>query len=235
MTTRTPTTPVPLPTRRAVTAVATGFLVSGMLLGGSIGSADASEVDVGDAAALRASSVLFPPRVPVVPRGVQSLLEVVVPLVEPAPEPEPEVTEPEVATPEPAAPVAVAIAPASGAGPFASAVFAETNRVRAANGLPALAWTGCGAASAAAWSANLIGRGLFHQDMGAVIAACPPAISAGENLATAPGTAADMVTMWVNSPGHLANILDPQFTHLGVGCVADSGGTTCTQVFLSLR
>ncbi|MGE0713306.1 MAG: CAP domain-containing protein [Planctomycetota bacterium] len=51
----------------------------------------------------------------------------------------------------------------------------------------------------------------------------------GENIAQAADPAAAMQA-WMNSPGHRANILDPDFTHLGVG--VDSIGGTWTQVFI---
>ena len=38
-----------------------------------------------------------------------------------------------------------------------------------------------------------------------------------ENLAAGPTTAAQVVEGWMNSPGHRANILDPDYTELGVG------------------
>jgi len=37
----------------------------------------------------------------------------------------------------------------------------------------------------------------------------------GENLARGGGTAAGFVSMWMNSPGHRANILNPNFTRMG--------------------
>jgi uncharacterized protein YkwD len=65
-----------------------------------------------------------------------------------------------------------------------------------------------------------------------------------ENLATEnrqrPGeVAADeigstLARMFMNSDKHRANILDPRFTHTGVGCtVSDEGTLFCTQVFSS--
>ena len=39
----------------------------------------------------------------------------------------------------------------------------------------------------------------------------------GENLAAGVPTPAEVVTGWMNSPDHRDNILDPEFTHLGVG------------------
>lgn len=39
----------------------------------------------------------------------------------------------------------------------------------------------------------------------------------GENIAAGNSTAAAVVAQWMDSPGHRANILDPDFTHIGVG------------------
>lgn len=52
----------------------------------------------------------------------------------------------------------------------------------------------------------------------------------GENIALGQTTAAAVMTAWMNSPGHRANILNPNFTHLGIG-VADPG-PYWVQVFL---
>lgn len=39
----------------------------------------------------------------------------------------------------------------------------------------------------------------------------------GENVAAAQTTPAEVMTSWMNSPGHKANILNPEFTEMGVG------------------
>jgi uncharacterized protein YkwD len=47
--------------------------------------------------------------------------------------------------------------------------------------------------------------------------------TAGENIAAAGGagaTPAAIVAMWMNSPDHRANILDPAFRDTGIGVVA---------------
>lgn len=41
--------------------------------------------------------------------------------------------------------------------------------------------------------------------------------SAGENIAAGQKTAADVMNAWLNSSGHRANILNANYTHLGVG------------------
>ena len=54
--------------------------------------------------------------------------------------------------------------------------------------------------------------------------------SAGENIAMGQKTPEEVVTAWMNSPGHRANILKTSFTHLGVGYVAS--GNYWTQMFI---
>lgn len=53
---------------------------------------------------------------------------------------------------------------------------------------------------------------------------------AGENIARGMTTAQAAVDAWMNSPGHRANILDPDFTGLGVGIRLDA--RQWVQVFL---
>jgi uncharacterized protein YkwD len=42
-------------------------------------------------------------------------------------------------------------------------------------------------------------------------------MAAGENIAAGQSTPADVVDGWMRSDGHCANIMRPEFTHLGVG------------------
>ncbi|WP_432590101.1 CAP domain-containing protein [Streptomyces sp. HD1123-B1] len=54
----------------------------------------------------------------------------------------------------------------------------------------------------------------------------------GENIACGQRSAAEVVRGWMDSPGHRANILKPDFTHIGVGYATGSrAGTYWTQVF----
>ncbi|MFF2752857.1 CAP domain-containing protein [Psychrobacillus sp. NPDC058041] len=46
--------------------------------------------------------------------------------------------------------------------------------------------------------------------------------SAGENIAMGQRSAAEVVDAWMKSPGHRENIMNPSFTHIGVG-LSDSG------------
>lgn len=54
--------------------------------------------------------------------------------------------------------------------------------------------------------------------------------SAGENIAQGQTTPAQVVDAWMNSEGHRANILNGDYTHIGVGYVED--GNHWTQMFI---
>jgi hypothetical protein len=45
----------------------------------------------------------------------------------------------------------------------------------------------------------------------------------GENIAAAYATAAEVMQAWMNSPGHRSNILNPSFTHIGIGAAQVAG------------
>jgi uncharacterized protein YkwD len=58
--------------------------------------------------------------------------------------------------------------------------------------------------------------------------------SLGENVASGYRTAGAVMEGWMRSRGHRANILEPRFASLGVGCAVDGGGTLWwTQDFAS--
>lgn len=54
--------------------------------------------------------------------------------------------------------------------------------------------------------------------------------SAGENIARGQATPQAVVNAWMNSSGHRANILNPSFTHIGVGYAQN--GRYWTQMFI---
>lgn len=54
--------------------------------------------------------------------------------------------------------------------------------------------------------------------------------TAGENIAAGQRTPQEVVTAWMNSEGHRANILNGEFTHIGVGYVEN--GNHWTQQFI---
>ncbi len=57
--------------------------------------------------------------------------------------------------------------------------------------------------------------------------------AAGENIAYGQRTPQEVVTAWMNSPGHRANIMSKAYTHIGVGAAKKSNGTLYwTQMFM---
>ena len=57
--------------------------------------------------------------------------------------------------------------------------------------------------------------------------------AAGENIAMGQKTPAEVMTAWMNSPGHRANILNPSYTNIGVGLAKNSSGSCYwTQEFI---
>src|SRR5699024_2039485 len=54
--------------------------------------------------------------------------------------------------------------------------------------------------------------------------------TAGENIARGQTSPEEVVNGWMNSEGHRANILNPNFTHIGVGYI--DGSNHWTQMFI---
>ena len=165
------------------------------------------------------------------------------PVAVPAPAPARASRPAPVAAPRAAAPAAPRVAPAApapvaaaaGQGGYEGEVLALTNAERARAGLRPLQSSGCAQQYARTWSQRLADTGsLSHQPLGPVMSGCG-ARGAAENVAFGNISAAQMVSNWMNSPGHRANILNPNYTHLGVGMVERSDGRRYgTQVFLTL-
>jgi uncharacterized YkwD family protein/spore coat assembly protein SafA len=58
-------------------------------------------------------------------------------------------------------------------------------------------------------------------------------MSAGENIAMGQPTPTSVMTAWMNSPGHRANILNTRYTEIGVGVAKNQNGTILwTQQFI---
>jgi uncharacterized protein YkwD len=57
--------------------------------------------------------------------------------------------------------------------------------------------------------------------------------AAGENIAYGQRTPSEVVTAWLNSPGHRANIMSTSFTRIGVGYTTNNGTAYWSQFFCS--
>ncbi len=114
-----------------------------------------------------------------------------------------------------------------------------TNRERGRAGLPALAVDPRLTAAAQAHSADMVARDFYSHtdpDGGApwdrAAAAGAARRTVGENIACGQRSPADVVEGWMNSPGHRANILKADFTHIGIGLAGGGrAGTYWTQLF----
>jgi len=117
-------------------------------------------------------------------------------------------------------------------------VLALVNVQRLANGCTALSYSGPLTVLAQNFSAEMATRNFFdHTDPDGKTpwdraAALGITDLGGENIAMGQQTPADVMTAWMNSAGHRANILNCAYHSLGVGVYyAASGGPWWTQDF----
>jgi uncharacterized protein YkwD/stress response protein SCP2 len=121
----------------------------------------------------------------------------------------------------------------------ADKVVELTNRERAGAGLPPLAVDPLLAAAAQAHSTDMVARAFYShtspdgsQPWDRAAAAGSRRRTIGENIACGQRSPAEVVEGWMNSPGHRANILKPDFTHIGIGFAGGGQmGTYWTQLF----
>jgi len=124
---------------------------------------------------------------------------------------------------------ASASCPAAPPTPVIQQLFNRVNSDRAANGLGPLGWNpqlDCLAQEHSDWMAT---TGSFtHRDLSATIRQPDYAnySSLGENILVGPNTmtADQMEDAWMNSPGHRANILSPNFDSIGIALGQSSDG-----------
>ena len=115
-------------------------------------------------------------------------------------------------------------APVSKAGAYESRILVLVNAARANHGEQPLTLVSCADNFATSWAATMARTGNFaHQSLNPIMQACA-ARGAGENIAYGKVSADAMMTMWMNSPGHRANILNASYTGIGIGAVKTSSG-----------
>ncbi len=121
----------------------------------------------------------------------------------------------------------------------AGEVVARTNAERGRAGLPPLAVDPLLTTAAQAYCADMAARDFCAhtspdgaQPWDRAAAAGSRRRPIGENIACGQRSPAEVVDGWMNSPGHRANILEREFTHLGVGFTGGGrAGTYWTQLF----
>jgi uncharacterized protein YkwD len=100
------------------------------------------------------------------------------------------------------------------------------NRVRGRNGVDPVRLHRCLTDDAAQpWARRMAKTGDFrHQELSDVQKKCPRFGWMGENIAYGYPTVSTVMEAWMASSGHRANILRPQFTHVGIGVKRDASG-----------
>ncbi len=122
---------------------------------------------------------------------------------------------------------------------LASQVLVLVNQERANNGgLPPLSNNPALAQVAYDHSWDMRSRGFFsHTNPGGadpfdrMAYAAIPYSAAGENIAMGYATPNDVMAGWMASSGHRANILNSNYTEIGIGVREGSGGPWWTQLF----
>lgn len=116
---------------------------------------------------------------------------------------------------------------------YEAQLLSLVNAERTSRGLSALRAASCPDRFAESWASHLSSTGAFsHQSLGPIMSSCG-ATMAAENIARGGISASAMVSMWMGSSGHRANILDPKLTQVGTAAVRDSSGTwTAVQDFI---
>ncbi|GAA1809316.1 CAP domain-containing protein [Planosporangium flavigriseum] len=121
-------------------------------------------------------------------------------------------------------------------------VLTLVNQERAKANCPALTVDARLTAAARAYSADMASRGFFAHttpdgvDLGTRVTRAGYRFSAvGENIAKGQRDATAVMTAWMNSPGHRANILNCRFSNIGIGLARQGSTPLWTQDFGSPR
>ncbi len=110
-------------------------------------------------------------------------------------------------------------------------LFARVNDERAARGLPSLDWDERLADIAGRWSLEMLVTGTYEHSPEA-FREHPAFAGTGENILMMYEGAEDAHVGWMESDGHRASILGPQYTAVGIGVVCRNDGRLwATQVF----
>lgn len=111
-------------------------------------------------------------------------------------------------------------------------VVVRTNRARVRHDTSPLRQRHCVDRFANRWARHLARtRTLVHQDLTPILTRCELS-RVGENIAYGYQSPHAVVSAWLHSAGHRANILDGRYRVIGVGAATDAAGTYwVSQVF----
>jgi uncharacterized protein YkwD len=139
-------------------------------------------------------------------------------------------------TPSPTPSTPATPQPATASDRYESDVLAGTNAERTAAGLTPLTAQACVDSFAETQARKMADESrMYHQDLTPILSTCGLRM-VGENVAEGFPDGKAVMVGWMNSPGHKANILKPEYRLLGVGAVQNSQGRWYSaQVFGTLR
>lgn len=110
-------------------------------------------------------------------------------------------------------------------------ILQRTNAVRATDGRTALTRNTRLDAVATAWATQMATTGDFRHNPNYANQIPAGWRAAGENIAWNSYDPVALATQWEQSPGHRANMVNPSFTHIGIGVVQYNGRYYGVQVF----
>ena len=130
--------------------------------------------------------------------------------------------------------VVVAPTPAADASPAAESAFvARINGLRASRGLPTLSVSGELVGKARAWAAHMADAGGISHNPSLASGVSANWSKLGENVGV--GATVDALhNAFVASPSHLANLVDPSYSFVGVGVVERNGQLYTSHVFMAV-
>jgi uncharacterized protein YkwD len=100
-----------------------------------------------------------------------------------------------------------------------------TNVNRKRHGVRPLTVASCVDRYAESWARQLASRNAFyHQGLMPIMRTCNKR-AAAENIGKGNVSARRMVQLWMSSPEHRRNLLNPRYHHIGIGSVYSRGGT----------
>lgn len=134
-----------------------------------------------------------------------------------------------------AAPGGVASPGAADPAATEAAFVTRINQLRSSRGLPALSVHDELTTQSRIWAANMAAKGSIFHSSNLATGVSVDWAKLGENVGKG-GDVDSLFTAFVNSPTHLANLVDPVFSHVGVGVVIGGDGLIyTTHRFMAIR
>lgn len=108
-----------------------------------------------------------------------------------------------------------------------SGFLANLNAIRSSRGVAPLQLSGSMSGAAAGWTQQMV-NGSFLAHAGDIVGGVPGGwTKVGENVGRGK-TVASLTEAFMNSPGHARNILDPDYTHVGIAVMVHPTGRVYT-------